>query len=79
MQNSIDVFPLLKSMIFFCVLTLCRKLSRNLKYNSDVPSMAEAVMRFHDTELSWDELKDLAAPYIKGKWWYTLVMLLTRS
>ena len=44
-----------------------RKLSRNLKYNSDVPSLAQAVMRFHDTELSWDELQELAIPFVTGK------------
>jgi len=41
------------------------KLARNLRYNAGIPSVAAAVQRFHDIEISWDELKDLAGPYIK--------------
>lgn len=41
-----------------------RNLARNIEFGVDLPSLANAVRRFHDIELSWDEIRDLAGPYI---------------
>lgn len=51
-----------------------RKLARNLEYNLDLPALANSVRRFHDIELSWDEIKDLAEPYIVKKSKCTIIL-----
>ena len=54
-----------------CIMMLCqrgcRKLARSVEYNTDIAELAASVRGFHDIELSWDELKDLAKPYMRSK------------
>jgi hypothetical protein len=38
-----------------------------LKFRYSLPSLALKVQAFHDMEVSWDELRELAVPFLKSK------------
>lgn len=51
----------------FWLLLSLRKLASILKFRYSLPSLALKVQSFHDMEVSWDELKELATAFLKSK------------
>ena len=38
-----------------------------IRFRYELPSLAQKVQAFHDQEISWDELRELATPFIKTR------------